>query len=224
MGRALKYDIPGEDWRRGINEVVAGGWAAAFAGDLSPPLRLVVEIGFGGGEFLLELAGKNPDVAFVGVEVSFKRVLKMARRLARAGHRNVRLVEARGQVLVEQAFAPGSVNAFWINFSDPWPKERHAGRRLIQAPFVAAAADSLEPHGRLHVATDDAPYAQEIARVLAAEPRLENVFAPESWRAEVPGRIRTAYEEGWRAGGRALHFFEYSRRLGSLDRLPEKRR
>lgn len=211
MSRVLQYDIPGEDWRRGFHDVVDRGFEGIFAPDLSPPLRLVIEIGFGRGEFLIELAGKNPQTAFVGVDVSFKRVLKMARRLARAGLRNVRLVEGRGQVLIEHPCMPGSVDAIWINFSDPWPKDRHADRRLLRAPFVAAAAKALVASGRLHVATDDTPYAEQIAGVLSGEPLLENAFAPEPWRADVPGRIRTGYEEGWRAEGRPLYFFEYAR-------------
>ncbi len=209
MGRGLNYDIPGEDWRRGISDVVQCGWEDLFDPDLTSPLRLVVEIGFGRGEFLLDLAGKNPDTAFVGVEVSFKRCLRMARRLARTSLRNVRLIEGRGQVVVEQACAAGGVSAFWINFSDPWPKDRHAHRRLFQAPFVASVARALGPGGVLHVATDDTPYAEHIDSLLAAEPLLENVFAPDSWRSDVPSRLRSAYEEGGRAEGRPLHFFEY---------------
>jgi tRNA (guanine-N7-)-methyltransferase len=215
LGRGLKYDIPGEDWRRSVDDLAVRGWDALFAPELTPSLsrgQRVVEIGFGRGEFLLELAGKSPETSFLGIEVSFKRVLKMARRLARTGLRNVRLVEGRGQVAVEQACERGSVDAFWINFSDPWPKDRHADRRLLRAPFVAAAARALAPGGRLHVATDDTPYAGQIEAVLSAEPELENVLTPDPWRGEAEGRIRTGYEEGWRAEGRPLYFFEYRRR------------
>ena len=212
MGRGLRYDIPGEDWRRGIDSIAGRGWEDEFAPGLTPPLRLVVEIGFGRGEFLLDLAGKNPDTAFVGVEVSFKRCLRMARRLARTGLRNVRLFEGRGQVVVEHLCGPGSVSALWINFSDPWVKDRHASRRLFQAPFVASLERALEPGGSLHVATDDTPYAHRIDSLLAAGRHLQNAFAPDPWRSEVPGRVPTAYEETWRQQRRPLYFFEYVRR------------
>jgi len=212
MSRALKYDIPGEDWRRPIDDLVERGWEALFAPDVAAAAPRVIEIGFGRGEFLLDMAGKRPEAGFLGVEVSFKRCLKMARRLARTRLRNVRLIEGRGQVVVEQGCARGSLDAVWINFSDPWPKDRHASRRLFQAPFVASVADALKPGGVLHVATDDAPYARQIDALLRAQGALENRFAPAPWRGEVPGRLCTAYEESWRREGRPLYFFEYCRR------------
>jgi tRNA (guanine-N7-)-methyltransferase len=216
MSRLLKYDIPGEDWRVEIDDVSARGWQQVFAPVLPSPRRLVVEIGFGRGEFLIELAGKNPATAFIGIEVSFKRVLKMARRLARTGLANVRLIEGWGQTVIDSPCLLAAVDALWINFSDPWPKDRHAGRRLFQASFVAAAARALTPDGRLYVATDDTVYAEQISPLLRSEPMLENVFAPELWRDDAPERIRTAYEDGWRAEGRSLYFFEYRRRPDSV--------
>lgn len=212
MGRALKYDIPGTDWRRGIESVVRRGWEEAFAPELTPPLRLALEVGFGRGEFLLDLAAKNPDTAFVGVEVSFKRCLRMARRLARSGLSNVRLIEGRAQVVVEHACQPESLSEAWINFSDPWPKDRHAGRRLFQAPFVASLQRVLVPGGLLHIATDHGPYAEQIDALLSAGSLLENAFDPDPWRGDVPGRIQTAYEKSWREERRPLYFFEYVRR------------
>jgi tRNA (guanine-N7-)-methyltransferase len=211
MSRRLKYDLSGPDRRVAIEDVRAKGWEALFP-ELPRPLRLVLEIGFGRGEFLADLAARAPDVAHVGVEMSWKRVLKMARRLARGELANVRLVHGLGEQVVDEAIAPGSLDAVWINFSDPWPKKRHHRRRLVQPALVAALAERLRPGGVLHVATDDGGYAEHIDAVLAAEPRLANDFAPDRWRAEVPGRMPTAYELEWRAEGRPLHFWSYRRR------------
>jgi tRNA (guanine-N7-)-methyltransferase len=214
VGRALKYDIPGPDRRVVPEEVREKGWAALFAPDLAAPFALVVELGFGRGEFLLDLAARAPEVAHVGVEVSRKRVLKLARRLARLPLGNVRLVCAPAELAVRELFAAASVSGVWINFPDPWPKKRHHRRRLIQPPFVAELAERLAPGGELHVATDHVGYAEQIDAVLAAESRLVNVFAPAAFVSEVPGRMRTAYELEWRAEGRPLHFFDYRRREG----------
>ncbi len=211
MSRTLKRDIPGPDWRVALEALRERGWAEVFA-PLPAGSPRVVEIGFGRGEFLWALAEAAPEVSHLGVEVSAKRVLKMARRLARTELRNVRLLEATAEVVLRDALEKDSVSAFWINFPDPWPKKRHHRRRLLQGPVVRALAERLVPGGDLHVATDHVDYAEQIDAVLAGEPRLENAFAPAPFLREVPGRMPTAYELEWRAEGRPLHFWHYRRR------------
>jgi len=215
VSRTPKTEMPGPDRRVTVEEVREKGFAALFAPDLAPdlaaPLRLVVEIGFGRGEFLRALAAEAPGTAHVGVEQSAKRVLKLARRIARTDEHNIRLLCAAGEEVVREAIAPESVSTFWINFSDPWPKKRHHGRRLIQAGLVRQLAHRLTPDGVLEIATDHRDYARHIDAVLRAEPLLVNTNAPEPFLREVPGRMCTAYEEMWRAEGRALHFWTYRR-------------
>ena len=212
MARHLKYDVPGPDRRVEFEALREGGVGAAFGADVAAPLPVVVEIGFGRGEFLLALAAEQPEQAFLGVEYSFKRVLKMARRLARSGLANVRLLQARGEDAVRELLPEGSVRSFWINFPDPWPKLRHRRRRLLEPGLVHELALRLVPGGELHVATDDADYAAQIDAALAGEPLLENALAPAPFLRDVPGRRATAYELEWRAEGRSLHFWTYRRR------------
>lgn len=221
MSRSLKYDIPGTDWRRALTDLDPDDALAVFRPELPAPDALVLEIGFGRGEFLLGLAASRPTTAFLGVEVSFKRVLKSARKLARTSARNVRLLEARAETVVSERLPKASLDEIWINFSDPWPKDRHARRRLIQPPFVRAAAERLKPGGVLHVATDDVPYAQQIDEVLRGESALLNLNAPDAWVDEIAGRPRTGYEEDWRAQGRPLHFFEYARPVEAAGSAPD---
>jgi tRNA (guanine-N7-)-methyltransferase len=215
VSRRLKFEIPGPDLRVEKDQVREKGWEALFAGDLPRPFPMVVEIGFGRGEFLWNLAVERPDLAHVGVEVSFKRVLKMARRLARSEIRNIRLVEGTGEEMVRDLLPKSSVETFWLNFSDPWPKKRHHRRRLIQPPFVRDLALRLQPGGCVEIATDHEGYAEWIGQVLAAEPLLENIHTPEPFLREVPGRMRTAYQLEWLREGRPLCFWTYRRRESS---------
>lgn len=235
MGRSLKYEIPGDDPRVSPDEIGRFGWPALFArararaearaeatssapadpgaGDSdAKERRQVLEIGFGRGEFLLALAASAPETDYVGIEVSWKRGLKMARKVARARLPNVLLAVGRGEEGLRDWFAPRSLAEIWVNFSDPWPKARHAERRLVGAGFVARAARALAPGGMLYVATDDVPYAHQIDEVLAGEKSLENRYAPLAFLPEVPGRMTTGYEAQWRAESRPLHFFAYSLR------------
>jgi tRNA (guanine-N7-)-methyltransferase len=104
------------------------------------------------------------------------------------------------------------VRAFWVNFSDPWPKKRHHKRRLLQPAFVRELATRLAPGGALEVATDDPSYAEWIDAVLAGEALLENALAPSPHVREMPGRPATAYEQEWRGKGRIPYFWTYRRR------------
>jgi tRNA (guanine-N7-)-methyltransferase len=212
MSRALRYDIPGIDFRVDLATAAERGFPELFGADVAKPLPLVLEIGFGRGEFLVHLAQASPETAFVGVEYSAKRVLKLARRIARTPLRNVRLFEATAEQLVREVLPPVSISCCWINFPDPWPKKRHFKRRLIQPPFAAALRERLVPDGLLRIATDHPGYAEWIDEVLSAAEGLENRYAPDRFRPEAAGRPPTAYELEWRALGRSLHFFEYARR------------
>lgn len=212
MTRRQKHDIPGIDWRVSVAEVRERGWPAIFGADVPKPLPLTLEIGFGRGEFLLAQAEAAPATPFVGIEVSGKRALKMARRLAKTPLHNVRLVEATAQEVFAEALPDASLDCVWINYPDPWPKKRHFKRRLIQPAFVALLVRRLTPGGRLRIATDHPGYAEWIHEVLSGTPELSNAYAPDAFRSEVPGRMATAYERAWRAEGRSLHYFEYVRR------------
>jgi len=211
VARKLKLDIPGPDRRVSVEEVREKGWKAVFAPDVARPTPLVVELGFGRGEFLRHLAAEAPGDAHVGVEVSFKRVLKMARRIARGEEANIRLICGGAERAIREALEPASVGAFWINFPDPWPKKRHHKNRLLQPPFITQLAHRLIPGGRLEIATDHVDYAEAIDAVLDGEPLLENT-QDVPFRTEVPGRLHTAYELQWRAEGRPLHFWSYRRK------------
>jgi tRNA (guanine-N7-)-methyltransferase len=208
--RRLRTDIPGPDWRIELAQLRDPGPDGLYPPGLPRPLELVVDVGFGRGELLQELALRFPRRAYLGIEYSMKRVLKLTRRLAKSGLENVRLVQAGAEATVAE-LAPGSVAGFWVNFPDPWPKKRHHRRRLLQAEFVRELAHRLAPGGFLEVATDHEEYAEWIHAVLGSEERLRNLCAPLPFRRDPPPRAATAYELQWRAEGRAAHYFSYVR-------------
>ena len=173
--------------------------------------RIVLELGFGRGELLLDLAEAEPKRAFLGVEISRKRVLKVERRAERRGVANVFLLHAPAEYALERALPPGIVEECWINCPDPWPKKRHWRRRLIQAPLVALLAGALAPGALLHISTDHPGYRDWIAEVLAQQSAFANLHAPAAWSDSPPARRETAYESEWRAEGRAIAYFDYRR-------------
>ena len=211
MSRTIHREIAGSDWWVWPQEVRRSGWSKLFGRHAAAPLRLHVDIGFGNGEFLTELARRDSGRAVVGIELSFKRVLKVARRLSRTDLRNVRLLGVDAAWAVREAFEDESVESFWINFPDPWPKRRHRRRRFIEPIFVAELSRRLMVGGLLHVATDDPAYAAAIRTALDGEPLLENaraLAAHQDQRCELPP---TAFERVWIAQGRPCFFFEHRR-------------
>lgn len=176
------------------------------------PRPVVLDIGFGRAEVLMQLAIDQPEKSFLGVEVSRKRVFKAARRIERAGLAGVRLVHSTAELLLERILPDASIAEIWINFPDPWPKKRHFRRRLIRPEIAGQLARVLEPGGRLFIATDYEPYAHWIADVMAGSPGLENVHAPAAWSSDRPARRETAYEAEFLAEGRSIAYFEYRRR------------
>jgi tRNA (guanine-N7-)-methyltransferase len=211
VSRIIQREVTGDDLRVWPQEVRRSGWSKLFGLPASAPLRLHVDVGFGNGEFLTELARRDPGRAVVGIELSFKRVLKVARRLSRSDLRNVRLLGVDAAWAVREAFERESVESFWINFPDPWPKRRHQRRRLVEPGFVAELSRRLMPGGSLHVATDDPNYAATIRSSLEGESLLERAQAPASRLSERRELPPTAFQREWAAQRRPCFFFQHRR-------------
>lgn len=148
-----------------------------------------LEIGFGNGENLLALAVAHPERDFIGVEVHRAGVGHLLLRADEAGLTNLRVVCHDAVEVLERHIAPGALDEVLVLFPDPWHKKRHHKRRLIQPGFVDLVVSRLQPGGRLQLATDWAPYAQQMLEVLSACPALRNLadgtgFVPRpDWRA-----------------------------------------
>jgi tRNA (guanine-N7-)-methyltransferase len=142
-----------------------GGWRAAIGKPAEAPLFL--EIGPGNGFFFRDLALANPDAALVGVEIRFKRVFLTATKAIEAGVENVRVVHQTVGNLLD-LFAPGELDAVWINHPDPWPKHRHHKHRLMRPDFTDNISEALRPGGELWFKSDFQPYGPLAQRVLQA--------------------------------------------------------
>jgi len=172
--------------------------------------RLVVEIGFGNGEALAWMAGHEPERNFVGIEVHEPGVGRLLMRLEERGLDNVRVCTRDAVDVLRDQAAQAGVDEFRVFFPDPWPKKRHHKRRLIQPGFIALAADRLADGGRLHLATDWAPYAESMRDVLAASAEFESSGHPET--ARPAWRPRTHFEARGTRKGHAIVDLVYRRR------------
>ncbi len=134
----------------------------------------VVEIGFGMGASLLEMAKNNPELNYIGVEVHEAGLGNLAAGLAEAEITNVRIVAMDAMEVFRSCIKDGSLRGIQIFFPDPWPKKRHHKRRLVQPAFVSTLSKKLQKDGFLHCATDWEAYALYMRDVLNQEVALRN--------------------------------------------------
>ncbi len=180
---------------------------------------LIVEIGFGNGDYLVHLARTQPDRNVLGFEISGQSMDKAEAKIEKLGLDNVRPIHGRAESALAHLLAPTSVEAFHINYPDPWFKKRHQRRRLISRDTVDLLTSRLVAAGRLLLATDIIDYAEMVHEILSATPGLSKQFdAP--WVNELEGRFRTKYElKGYREGRRG-HFFRYARNERPVAHAP----
>lgn len=164
---------------------------------------VVVEIGCGTGTSTLAMAKAEPGIDVVAVEVYRRGLAQLLSGIDRDGVTNIRLVRGDGVDVLEHMFGPDSLTGVRVFFPDPWPKARHHKRRLLQPATVALIADRLKPGGILHAATDHAGYAEHIAEVGDAEPRLRRISAADSLPISV-ARPVTKYENKAQDAGSAV--------------------
>jgi tRNA (guanine-N7-)-methyltransferase len=145
------------------------------------------------------MAKAEPHLDVVAVEVYKRGLAQLLSAIDREGVTNIRLVRGDGFDVLQHMFGPDSLTGVRVFFPDPWPKARHHKRRLLQPATVALIADRLRPGGVLHAATDHAGYAEQIAEVGDAEPRLRRVSIEDALPIST-NRPVTKYEQKALAG------------------------
>lgn len=147
-------------------ELNKGKWREVFGNDHP----IYMEIGMGKGQFILENADRNPEINYIGVEMYASVLVRAVQKAEGAEgvagvrevnetgsqmlHPNLRFLNVQAENL-ENMFAPGEVDKIFLNFSDPWPKARHAKRRLTSPTFLGRYEKILKKDGLLEFKTDN---------------------------------------------------------------------
>ena len=179
-----------------------GAWGAVF--ENSHPIQ--IEIGMGKGRFMMELAAANPDVNYIGIEKYSTVLLRAVQKLEVLELPNLRLIRMDAEDICE-VFGLGEIARIYLNFSDPWPKDRHAKRRLPSRQFLARYHEILAPDGRIEFKTDN----EDLFDFALGE------IAPAGWKPEavtrdlhhdeklLPGNIMTEYEVKFSSMGNPIY-------------------
>jgi len=164
---------------------------------------IVLEIGFGNGDTLVQQALENADLNFLGIEVHEPGVGHCLLKAREAGLSNLKLIKHDAIEVLSRQVPLESLQRVNIYFPDPWPKKRHHKRRMIQPPFPDLVHSRLTADGTLHIATDWANYAEHIDEVLADSQLFECAERREHDGEDPLDRPRTKFERrGLRKGHR----------------------
>ena len=180
---------------------VAGTWHTLF-GNNNP---IHIEIGMGKGKFIHTMAKLHPDINYVGIEKYSSVLLRAIQKMEEEELPNLKFLRMDAEDIAT-VFAPGEVDRIYLNFSDPWPKDRHARRRLPSREFLARYDVILKKEGRIAFKTDN----RDLFDFAVEE------LEPAGWKAEVitydlhgdeklmEGNVMTEYEEKFSAMGNPI--------------------
>ncbi len=177
----------GLDWTPGERIDLAGVF-----GNQRP---VVLEIGFGNGASLAEMAEHDPKRNWLGIEVHSPGVGRLLLEIERRGLDNLRLIRQDAVEALSDGLAPGSLDAVQLFFPDPWHKRRHHKRRIFNSALVRLLAQVIRPGGVFHAATDWTPYAEQMLEILdAASELFENTSTTGRYVARSSTRPPTRFE------------------------------
>ncbi|MGE4233833.1 MAG: tRNA (guanosine(46)-N7)-methyltransferase TrmB [Bacteriovoracia bacterium] len=153
-----------ENTRIAFEKTSPKGWRSYFERERKVlPRQLVVEIGCSFGVFLSEVAQKNPNCGFVGIDWKFKAIAKAATRAHRVKIDNLALVRMNAQE-IDRYFDPGEIDELWIFFPDPWAKSSQKKHRLLNPDFFKKVHSLLSNDGKVYFKTDHPGYFQSVLK------------------------------------------------------------
>lgn len=161
----------------------------------------VLEIGFGMGDALAEMALTNPENDYLGIEVHRPGVGRLMSQIEAQDSNNVRIYCHDAVEILQTQFADASLDRVLLFFPDPWHKRKHNKRRIVQAAFVELIRSKLKPDGVFHMATDWQEYAEWMMKVMNSAEGFENLAGAGQYSERPEYRPVTKFERrGHRLG------------------------
>lgn len=171
-----------------------------------------LEIGFGSGHSLLEIAKANPNRDFIGIETYLPGIGTLLLGIEEHQLKNIRVYYADAVEVLQNCISNLSLDGVQIFFPDPWPKRRHHKRRLIQPDFVKLIASKLKPQGIFHLATDWEHYAKHMMTVLTQADEFINLAGAKQYSPRSSQRpIETKFERRGTCSGRRTWELQFAK-------------
>lgn len=172
---------------------------------------VILEIGFGNGRSLTQMALAQPHQNFIGIEVHKPGVGALLLQLESQAINNVRVISADAVSVLNNNISPESLRAVYLFFPDPWPKKRHRKRRIIQDEFVQLVRTRLMIEGKFHMATDWQDYAEHMLAVMDRASGFKNEAGPGCFALRPEHRPLTKFEARGKKLGHGVWDLIYTR-------------
>ena len=169
---------------------------------------IYLEICSGNGDWILQRAKENPDQNWIAVEKDFQRIQKIYSKKKQAKIENLLIVSGEAEAFIQHYLQPGCIEKTYINFPDPWPKERHAKHRLIKSVFIRDLAQKMKEGATLTFVSDDYPYIHDTQLQLENSDEWNEVKLSVLPKATSYGS--SWFEELWREKGKTIYRIEAS--------------
>lgn len=199
--KGSRETIAANDYVVHTPEEQKGKWSEVF-GNKNP---IHIEVGMGKGKFITELARQNPDINYVGIEKYSSVLVRALEKRPELEQDNLMFIRMDAENLPD-VFDKDEVARIYLNFSDPWPKDRHAKRRLTSVQFLSRYDQFLEPDGRVIFKTDNRPlFDFSLEQVEEAGWILENHTFDLHHSEFLEGNVMTEYESKFVAEGKPIN-------------------
>jgi tRNA (guanine-N7-)-methyltransferase len=183
------------------------GWKNFFGND--HPLK--VEIGCGKDDSLIKRATLEPEINFIGIENDAGIAYRFERKVRRSKITNLRIVLFDAHFVLKNLLDRESVRVFFLQFPDPWPKRRHARRRVLSLEFVQEIWERLVPQGEFFIATDVLEMAQWALELIGENRGFLNCAGEKMFESQKPFSIFTLYEQKFMDQGLPIYYLRFKK-------------
>jgi len=155
----------------------------------------ILEIGFGNGDSLWQMAQTHPEKNYFGIEVHRPGVGHLLRLVENSNCKNIRVSNTDAIDVLHEQIADSSIDQLQLFFPDPWHKKKHNKRRIVQEKFLIEVARILKPNGTFHLATDWEHYAKHMLHTLNKNDLFKNLSNDKTYVEKPAERPTTKFEK-----------------------------
>lgn len=165
---------------------------------------LVLEIGFGEGEFLINAARRDAGRNYLGIEIKRGRFRKAVRAAEELSLENLKFLHIEAEIALRQVFREGTFDLVLVNFPDPWPKKRHSKHRMFNREFIGCLAKALARGGSTVIKTDQLSYIEQIVSEFKRSRLFRPAHPPPGFVEARRGKAETKFEKHFREASQKI--------------------